>query len=144
LYSVLIQGDANRPPLKEIYFSFAETKDLWARKKFRLDLQTYNLSEIKGLGNTFGSFKNCANNTWYYIDQPYVHSSKNPTVSIYRMNEGIPTLIKKFDMAYGDEKWNAYSNWIDVFDNGLILKNNGKIHVYSLPDMNEMRFKKLN
>jgi len=143
LYRSLFNWDMNQPPVKEIFLNSMESGDPWERKKYRLDLQTYDFHEIKDLSNTYGYFKKSIDGTWFYIEVPFVRDSKNPTISIYKMNEGKPMLVKKIDMLYKDGKWDAYSDWVHEFETGLIVKNNGKLHVYRFPDLNEIEFKEL-
>lgn len=97
----------------------------------KLDLENFEIKEI----GKFNGYLHC-----FYPDDFYLveWGQNRTTVKIYEYEEGNLKLLKDFD--FDMEK---AGNRFHIFRNGIIFKKGSKVKIYSLPDLNELKFKKL-
>jgi hypothetical protein len=120
-------------PSEELYGVIKENmgSNKW-RRALRLDLKALELTEVKSLENGIGSFHYCHPDTWYYSHSEY-NSGEGKCIlkGLYQFKHGKLGLIKKFESIDLDIK----GNYFKVYDTGFVLKKDGKVSVYSLPDL---------
>ena len=130
----------NNLPVKELYcYRWAiNRKDLKRKSQtiFVLNLETH---ELKPVAKKKGWIR------YFYPDATYLlmHSRETDPEAVpggysqlHHLSNGTITLLKEFKPAAEIRGWG-------VTRSGLVVKENGKIKVYALPDMKEIVFKKL-
>jgi hypothetical protein len=128
-------------PTGELYGVVKENmgSNKW-KKVLRLDLKALELTEVKSLEKGTGSFHYCHPDAWYYSHSEYGSGGgKCILKGLYRLKQGTLELIKKFDPIDLDRE----GNYFKVYDAGFVLKEGGKISVYSLPGLKEIEFENL-
>ena len=132
-------------PAKELY-CYEGTRDnnkpFLREKLLRLDLETLELVQIKPVGeNRNGFFAYSFPDTWYYTsvgaDSTYARMILK---KLYRVKQGKAELIKEFEP---DIVFHWPRDFFGIFNTGIVLRREGKITVYRLPDLEEIEFKKL-
>jgi hypothetical protein len=128
-------------PSMELYGVVKENMGLnkW-KSALRLDLDTLEFTVIEALDNGGGSFHYCHPDTWYYVQIQYDSTAAASILKrLYRLKGVILQLAKEFAPI----DLNREGNYFEVYDAGFVLKKDGKISVYSLPDLKEIEFKNL-
>ena len=107
-----------------------------------MDLQTLEITEVKALEDQRGKIVYCHPETWYFIRLEYAPSNEEPILkALYRFKQGNLELVREFEpMNIG---YMQSQNYFGVYDTGFVLKRNGKISVYSLPDLQPIPFEDL-
>ena len=128
----LVQKSFSGQKSKEI-FGISETNQ--ENKVISLDLE--NLS-ISCLGNVQGVH----NQIWHMQEGAYFIEYLQGKRKLYLIKNKSLTLIKEFSMSMPKKGTDPYST-IRIFSSGMVVSNAGKIKVYSLPDLKEIKFKGL-
>jgi ABC-type transport system involved in multi-copper enzyme maturation permease subunit len=129
-------------PVKELYGGVKDRSKTYLWKKLlRLDLETFELEEIKPADeNRTGFFHYSFPDTWYYTSvDPVSTYTRRIFKKLYRLKQGKPELIKEFEPVI----FHWQKDFFGIFNTGMVLKKDGKITVYSLPALEEIEYKKL-
>jgi hypothetical protein len=131
------EENLNNIPLKEIYGQKSiltydqKGKRQYTTKCFRLNLENYELEEIKDFKGSL---------IYFYPADYYAFEldEVTPKARFYELKEGKLNFIKEltaFDLK-------SYDN-IGIFKAGVVLKKGRKVRAYAFPDLKELKFKKL-
>jgi len=121
-----VQDIANYP-LKEVYGKKGN-------KIIRLDLGDLTIQE---LGEYEGQIVYIYPNTFYFREQ----SNDIKTLRLHRLKDGKIYFLKEFHLT-GIKK-NKSLDRISIFKTGVVARIKGKVKIYSLPDLKEIKFKGL-
>jgi len=127
IYPFLQEQDMANYPLKEVYGKKGN-------KIIRLDLGDLT---IKELGEYEGRIVYIYPNTFYFREQ----SKDIKTLKLHRLKDGKILFLKEFRLT-GIKK-NKPLDQISIFKTGVVASIKGKVKIYSLPDMKEIKFKGL-
>ncbi|UCH97475.1 MAG: hypothetical protein JSV88_11655, partial [Candidatus Aminicenantes bacterium] len=140
---VLYRGaerNLDQQPVKELYGGIRGDKYSQWKKVMALDLESLELREIKQLENSSGFFDYSHPGNWYYTEldrkERWIKSSLK---KLYRMQQGRLELVKEFAPAAFDWRKDHFG----IYKTGMVLRREGKITVYRLPGLEEIKFKKL-
>lgn len=127
-------------PVNEIYGSISDRETHTWKRHVKLDLETLEFQDIKGLDKDYGQFAYHRSGTWYYAAMEYVKPGKPANVKLYRLNNGVPELLKDFGplrLFYGG------NDNFGIYPGGVLLKKGDDFTMYNLPDMKEFKIKGL-
>ncbi len=127
IYPFLQAQDMANYPLKEVYGKKGN-------KIIRLDLGDLTIQE---LGEYEGRIVYVYPNTFYFREQ----SKDIKTLRLHRLKDGKILFLKEFHLT-GIKK-NKPLDQISIFKTGVVARIKGKVKIYSLPDMKEIKFKGL-
>jgi hypothetical protein len=144
-----ITNNLDRLPTAELYGMVTEDRyDIYkgkSKKVLRVDLQTLEITEVKVLEDQMGRIVYCHPDSWYFIKQEYDPADaahEEPILKgLYRLKQGNLELVMEFEpmsISYENRK-----NYFGVYDTGFVLKKDGRISVYSLPDLKPITFTEL-
>jgi hypothetical protein len=141
-----LTNSLDRGPILELYGVVTEdTYDIYKdkiKKVLRVDLKTLEITEVKSLEGQRGMVVHRHPDTWYYIKKEYDPAAEESILKgLYRLKQGTLELVKEFEpmsISYGNRK-----NYFGVYDTGFVLKKDGKVSVYSLPDLQPITFDEL-
>jgi ABC-type Fe3+/spermidine/putrescine transport system ATPase subunit len=138
---VHFQKKLNNSPMKEIYgrkiYHPSDEKNIgqdYYAEYARLNLDNFEIEELADL-NGYLAFYSPNTDVFYALEMDDAAHEAN----LYQVKEGTLKLLKKFkdvDPTYG-------LNNLDIFRSGILVKKGNKIKVYALPDLKEVKFKKL-
>jgi hypothetical protein len=143
-YNTRIGHNLEQFPTKEIYCTIGEPMSLRVIKAIRIDLEKYEVTEVKQLENTGGSFSYRYPDTWFYIDGIHFVDNVSSPIKVFRMNAGVPVSIKEFPPIHSGKSGDYHGNRSWISDAGIIIKIDGKLRIYAFPDLNELTFEELN
>jgi hypothetical protein len=131
----------NNSPVKKIYggkilhLSDDRNTDLTFSVKYaRLNLESFTIEELDDWKGHLVLYASNLDSHYALKREDAAHETK-----FYEVKEGTLRLLKVFkdlDPTYG-------LNSFDVSKSGILVKKGNKIKVYSLPDLKEVKFKKL-
>jgi len=124
------------------YGDSAQIKESYGKRKDRLvrfDLETLDLEDIgewkKIEDGYYISLHFFSPNAFYYIEE----NSRERTIKIFKLEGRQKTLLKTFENFDGQQRKNGFQ----IFRSGTVIQKGKDVHVYSLPDFQEIKYKKL-
>jgi hypothetical protein len=118
--------------LKEIYGRISDGKK--GTKLIKLSLDSFEVTEVILFEDSSFSIFYSEPGNFYFLEFPNNRQGEN----LFIIEEGKPRLLKKFRLNV-----TTSLNRLSVFHTGIVSKKNGKVKVYSFPDMKELKFNKL-
>jgi len=120
----------------------ARIKEFYGRRKdrlVRLDLETLDIEDL-------GEWKKMEDGYWvavrfippsefYYTEG----NEREQTIKIFKLQGNQKTLLKTFENIDLEQRKNRF----EIFKGGIVIQRGKRVQVYSLPDFQEIKFKKL-
>lgn len=130
--------DLNDIPLEALFVQKI-VGDAQGRRTMRgglLDLKEFQIRQLEEPVN-WAAYTGTGH--YYYFQEPEENS---PGLKVFRFERGELDLLREFpDMSYA--VWHDDTS-VKLFPGGMILVRNNKVRVFAFPDLEEIRFKKLN
>lgn len=123
----------------EVKYLYGDVPNLGNNKREKfviLDLENFKIKELKTDFLLEGYFSISHPDIAYFISRDF---NKHLIKALYKIEGDQIDLLKKFENFKLTEK----RSFLRTFKSGLIISKQGKISVYSLPDLKELKFKKL-
>ena len=121
---------------RKIYLTSDEknTGQAYYTEYARLDLDNFKIEELDGLKGYLNLYS-ADIDSYYALEMDDAAHEAN----LYQVKEGTLKLLKTFK----DVDLTSGLNSFDVSESGMLVKKGNKIEVYALPDLKEVKFKKL-
>jgi len=121
---------------RKIYLTSDEknTGQAYYTEYARLDLDNFKIEELDGLKGYLNLYS-ADIDSYYALEMDDAAHEAN----LYQVKEGTLKLLKTFK----DVDLTSGLNSFDVSESGMLVKKGNKIKVYALPDLKEVKFKKL-
>jgi hypothetical protein len=120
----------------------ARIKEFYGRRKDRLvrfDLETLDLEDLgewKKIEDGYSIGIHSFNpNEFYYTEEDW----NGRTIKIFKLEGNRKMLLKTFENFDGRQGKNSF----EIFKSGIVIQRGKKVQVYSLPDFQEIKYKKL-
>jgi hypothetical protein len=117
-------------------------KEFYGRRKDRLvrfDLETLDLEDLGEWKKIEDGFligiRSFIPNEFYYTEEDW----HGRTIKIFRLEGRQKILLKTFENFDGQQRKNGFQ----IFKSGIVIQKGKKVQVYSLPDFQEIKYKKL-
>jgi hypothetical protein len=119
-----------------------EIIELYGKRKDRLvrlnpeTLEFEDLGEWKKIEDGYSIGIHSLNpNEFYYTEEDW----NGRTIKIFKLEGRQKILLKTFENFDGQQR----KNWFQIFRSGIVIQKGKDVHVYSLPDFQEIKYKKL-
>lgn len=117
-------------------------KEFYGRRKDRLvrfDLETLDLEDLGEWKKIEDGFligiRSFIPNEFYYTEEDW----HGRTIKIFKLEGSQKILLKTFENFDGRQRKNGF----EIFKSGIVIQKGKDVHVYSLPDFQEIKYKKL-
>ena len=129
------KSNLNQEKIKFIYGSVWDMKKKKRKKLVVLDLENFRIKDIKTDFNLDG-YVRVFNSCIAYFTQ--VDFKNNMVKALYKIDGEKIKLLKRFENV---ERFGEDSSF-EIFRPGIVIRKKGKVSVFSLPDLKELKFKK--
>ncbi len=106
---------------------------------FRLDLETLDVEDIGEWKKIVGGYeiglRFIPPDQFYYTEM----NDRERSIKIYRLEGRSKVLLKTFENFDVQQKKNGF----EIFKGGIVIQRDKKVQVYTLPDFQEIKFKRL-